>query len=299
MIYFLYGSDTYRSRKKLREIIEEFRKKSGSDLNFHRIDAQEDHASALKHVFDAPSLFAEKKLIVIEYAFSAPHARDAIFSSLERTKNSASTVVVLWDRELADASQKEQFAAIKTFCQKIQEFRPLKPADANRWIRDEARSRGIILSPAEISRFASLSADSWGRINALEKYAVSTISSPAAFRPPPSTLFHLGDTFFSSPRRALPILFSLFNEGHDEFKLFSYLVNHVRTLALVQSYDRAKKPVPERHGIHPYVIKKASALARALPDNHFILAHVRMFEEDVKIKTGITLVKDSLSRFLL
>ena len=42
MIYSLYGPDTYRSRQKLKQIIEEFQKKSGGHLSLEKFDAEKD-----------------------------------------------------------------------------------------------------------------------------------------------------------------------------------------------------------------------------------------------------------------
>ena len=69
MIYALYGSDTYRSRKKLNEIIEAYRQKAGADIDFHRFNAQEHDCANLKGIMATSSLFAQKKLVVVEYAF--------------------------------------------------------------------------------------------------------------------------------------------------------------------------------------------------------------------------------------
>ena len=64
MIYLLYGEDTFRSRKKLAEIIEQYRAKMGSDLNVRRVDAEEeDLAVVLGGVLEAGSLFVQKKLV--------------------------------------------------------------------------------------------------------------------------------------------------------------------------------------------------------------------------------------------
>ena len=111
---------------------------------------------------------------------------------------------------------------------------------------------------------------------------------------PESNIFRLGDTFFTSRREGLRNLLSLLHQGHDDFNLFSYLANHARTLLTVQHYLENKKSVHPRHGIHPFVIKKASAIIRTIPFERLRRMFQRFFEEDYKVKVGISKPRDSL-----
>lgn len=115
---------------------------------------------------------------------------------------------------------------------------------------------------------------------------------------PEESIFQLGDTFFSHPRLALRTLLGLLNQGHDDFGLFSYLSNHARTLLTVKHYGETGKAVPASHGIHPFVIKKATAVIRGLPKEELQESLRRFFAEDYKIKVGIAKPKDSLFSML-
>lgn len=113
-----------------------------------------------------------------------------------------------------------------------------------------------------------------------------------------ATVFHLGDSFFSSPRAGIKTLLELLHQGHDDFSLFAYLSNHARTLLTVKSYAEKNLPVPSSHGIHPFVVKKTSALVRPMAQE-YLRKHVRrFFEEDIKIKTGLSKPKESLLNIL-
>lgn len=114
MIYLLYGSDTRRSREKLNEIIEEYRKKYG-DLNIHKFDAEEDEEGKIKNALKASSLFSPKKLVVIRGLSKIPE-KGATFKIFEHLKD---TIVVLWEGVLS----KEEFAQVRPYAVKVQEFR--------------------------------------------------------------------------------------------------------------------------------------------------------------------------------
>ncbi len=111
-------------------------------------------------------------------------------------------------------------------------------------------------------------------------------------------IFKLGDTFFTSPREGLRTLLGLLKRGHDEFNLFAYLTGYSRTLLVVRHFLENKKPVPAKHGIHPFVVKKVSAFVGSLPKEQLLETHQRFFEEDRKVKVGISKPKESLFALL-
>lgn len=245
MVYLLYGSDTQKSRQKLNEIIEEYRKKSGSGLGLYHFDAEETEPERVKETLEAGSLFSSKKLIVIKYFFESKWDRSKFYKVLDGVKDNPDNIVILWDREVPE----KEIKAIAPYCKKIQEF--------------------------------NLSGVS-GRL---------LDSSPNVFR--------LGDTFFTSPREGLRSFLELIRRGHDEFNLFSYLINQARTLLIVKHYQENKKSVPAKHGLHPYAVKRALAFMRAVSSARLYLIFRKFFEEDQKIKTGVTKPKDSLISLLL
>jgi DNA polymerase III delta subunit len=115
---------------------------------------------------------------------------------------------------------------------------------------------------------------------------------------PPSTIFSLGDSFFSSPRLALFHLLNLSRQGEDGIGLFSYISNHTRTLFVVQSFFEKRLPVPASYGIHPFVAKKAGQLVRVISPSLLSRLMHRLWDEDRKIKTGESSAEDSLIRII-
>ena len=69
MIFFLYGQDVYRSRAKLREIIEHYKKARKSGLNLKVFDFKKADFQDFKDVIRSVSMFNEKKLIILKNAF--------------------------------------------------------------------------------------------------------------------------------------------------------------------------------------------------------------------------------------
>ncbi len=296
MLYFLYGEDTYRSRKKLNGIIEEYRKKAGTDLNLHKLDAELCGVNELKNAIETGSLFANKKLIVIENICSPKGDPDAVADFIEEASHRDGVILLLWDR---DANKKSPvFLAASKSATKAQEFARLTGSACANFIKEEARERGVSLD-ARTSAYLSSFGDSWGIINELEKMLV--MGTQYAFAPhagQDARLFSLGDMFFNSPKHAISELAALIHQGQDEFHMFSYLAGHARNLIVAKYISEAKKSVAPALGIHPFVFKKASALARMLPWDYLGVMPRTFLEEDFKAKTGGGRPQESLFSML-
>ncbi|MEK7082910.1 MAG: hypothetical protein AAB972_01960, partial [Patescibacteria group bacterium] len=296
MIYALYGSDTYRSRKKLNEIIEAYRQKAGADIDFHRFNAQEHDCANLKGIMATSSLFAQKKLVVVEYAFG-----DRMESMLTHAKQwqDAKDQHLILCHETLDASAKKYLKLWTPLLTQSQEFGEMKGSTREAWICQEATLRGVILSPTDAHRITAITSDSWSAVQEIEKIAVNPLgASSGEIFMKTSTIFDLGDVFFTDKKKALGILYELLKYGEDEFGLFSYLANRSRTLVAVKQCMEQKQQIPSWLGIHPFVAKKTALLVRALTAAQCATFMIRFFEEDHRIKTGLSQPKDSLVRML-
>ncbi|MBI4137747.1 MAG: hypothetical protein HY472_00675 [Candidatus Sungbacteria bacterium] len=296
MNYFLYGADAYRSRKKLREIVDAYRKKSGSDLNLVWIDAEDHAPDGLEALAGAPSLFGGAKLGIIERPFTAGWEPARLRAALKRARENPDTTLVLWERELQGPAEKS-FQETKNVIDKSQEFVLLLGSPRIRWIRQEAEARGISLSPREIEEIGLFAWDSWGIVNELEKRALGSTHSSSAPRAP-ATVFQLGDAFFSSPGQCLSLAARLIDAGEDPARLFSYLANYVRTVALVRAYADRRLHPPAFFKIHPFVVKKSSAHGRSTSFERLSAFLQKFFDEEHKIKTGVASPREALERIL-
>ena len=84
MIYFISGEDSYRSKQKLEEIIDGYKKVHKSGLNLIYIDAGGKNFNDFYSSFKITSMFAEKKLIILKNTFSDEKFQEDF---LENTKS--------------------------------------------------------------------------------------------------------------------------------------------------------------------------------------------------------------------
>lgn len=297
----MYGAGTFRSRRKLREIIDAYREKAGASFNLHRFDAEEDDFAQLSAIAGGQSLFASKKLIVIERPFVSARQFGYVRDALKDLRGDNETLAVLWDGVIA-GDAKKMLAEIEPLIEKVQTFEPLRGDKLMRWLKQEVSVRGFDFSPAEFAHLATMGGDDlWMLYNEMEKVAVMSTRHEIqnTRREKGATVFQLGDAFFINPKAALGYLLSLLAAGEDEMRVFSYLAGYARTLLLVKAYFDLGRPVSGAHKIHPFVVKKASAAVQAFSQNQLVRRLTLFLEEDVKIKTGLARPEESLVHMLI
>lgn len=300
MIIAFHGPNTYRSRQKVKELFNEYRSKYGAALTVLRIDADEDDFSALKLLLEAQSLFSDRKLILVLYAFSGTRAGEMLLGEdeLSSASDSKDAMLILWDGALG-AEAKKRLAQWKPYVTKMQEYKELVGVQLQKWIQEEATARGARLTNTDVAHLMTLKGDGWAIVNELEKMAVAAEKEARDKESKERTIFELGDAFIQNPRSALPILYRLIEKGEDEFGLFAYLANHLRTLLIVKGYQEQGLAVAAHHNIHPFVAKKAAYAVRTIPFGRLRDTLLRFFEEDVAIKTGGSTPRESLMRILM
>ena len=299
MIYALYGGDTYRSRKKMNQIIAAFREKTGVGFNLHRFDAasaDDRDMGELKAMMNLQSLFTLKKLVVVENAFTEEMA--AMVPAAKQWKDAKDQHLVLF-HEALDAQAKKKLRTWEPLLTQSQEFGELKGSQKEQWIRREAAERGASLLPSQLRALADHAMDSWAVAQEIEKIAVGGDGEKIKTASAMPTVFDLGDAFFTDKKRAIGILHRLLQNGEDEFGLFSYLVNRSRALIAIKQCAQERRQVPSWLGIHPFVAKKTESLARLLTPAQCAAFLKRFFEEDFRIKVGLSQPRESLMGMLM
>ena len=284
MIYFLYGPDTYRSRRKLGEIIAEFDKKAGGGLAITRIDAA-DRPETMFSVGRTASLFAAKELIVIENAFAAPHEEiiDYVRANLPRWSRDRNLTVIFWEGETA---KPEAVAAdLKRQAEKSQEFLLLGPAAAAKWLVAEASRRNLRLSAEEqrllVDRFGS---DLWAMTQELDK--IRDGWSPGRAVRAEEKIWSFGDAFLAHRRSTFRPLVNLLAAGYDPIYLVGALASALRSLALVWQGVRTGKLKKMTAGLNPYVVRKNIAPAGSASGESIAKSFQALRRADEELKTG-------------
>lgn len=296
MLYLLSGPDTYRSREKVREMIAEHRARAGAAFQVMRFDAEEDDMRAVVVELGASSLFSPKKLVVVERVFTTPDAANTLYDTAKTVAGRRDYIVVLWDGVL-NAEAKRSAAQLEKIADKAQEFSFLIGVKLKQWILRAAMERRVTLTAPQIVQLMERGGDLWGVIHYLEKCALGVIDD--LISSDDKRTYKFGDAFFQSRRDALLHLLTLFHEGVDEFRLFGYLASYAEKMLAVKLAEETNRPIPEAFGIHPFVARKAPGVLRGISGEQMRGLLARIVDEDIKIKTGHSMPRDSLLRLTL
>lgn len=258
MIIFLYGPDSYRRRKKLNEIVSQYKKKH-LDLNIGKFDFTENNGDdeflKLQEFSLANSLFESEKLAVIEDIFewvSKENQKKVVEFLKSNFEDKKTTFIIL--------SGKEPIKAFDFLLEKpslFQEFENFESDKLKFFIKKESEEREIKFEPRAISFLADVFiGDSWGLINELDKFSLLNKKSFSVddlknfidyYKPISSSDFFTKIKNFSFSRSLAQKMENLeiLLENEDPAKIFNFLASFSSNQpALIQKfadYDVAVK----------------------------------------------------------
>lgn len=306
MIIFVHGPDLYRSQAYVRRLVEKFRvERDQAGCNVVEIDASnaKQPGQILQEILAAPFL-AEKRLVVIRNFLSAKDVPDRA-TVLERVSANSlpeDTITLFWEQTSTFKTKeaKALFAELKKskFCE---EFAPLAPPEAQRWVVQEAERRGTKLeSSAAAQLVANLGTDTWSLSTTLDQlvaYAAGrsiTTADVSQFVPEkvPDNIFALAEAIANGQAKQVFVQCQeQYRLGQDSIYIHAMLVRQFRILIGIGSWlaaePRAAAPeIAAALGIHPYVAQKSLALAKKIPLDRLTHAHQLLAELDQAAKSG-------------
>jgi DNA polymerase-3 subunit delta len=161
MLFFIYGQDNYRSRLKLNELKDKFLKEvdiTGSSISI--IDGISASFSDISNAINAPSLFARRRMVIIENIF-ANKGQSIIKDLNELFKKNApdNNIVIFWDEIWEDKNNARSKTALFQLLKNqkyAQCFNQLSNTETINWIKKEAERIGANISHQAAITFQSL-----------------------------------------------------------------------------------------------------------------------------------------------
>lgn len=179
VIIFLYGSDSYRRKRKLDEILAQYRGKHGA-YTMQSFDCDEDDDAWLRltHVVNTQSLFGKAQLFVVRNYFPVSEKLEKQCEAFLRVALGAREYTIVL---LADDMPKKRFAFVASAPALAQEFGVLTAGAFEQFIQQEASRVGARLTPALLRSLAhAYEGDSWGVVSELEKMALGAEMTAAS-----------------------------------------------------------------------------------------------------------------------
>jgi len=297
MIYFLYGQDSYRAKRKLEEIIDGYKKVHKSGLNLIYIDAKENSFKDFYSNFKITSMFAEKKLIVIKNVFADKKFQEDFLSALSGPALGGENIIIIFENEEPDKRIK-LFKSLQK-CAKCQEFCCLEPEKLKKWAALEFEKNKVKINADALDLLVSFVKDDlWqmaNEINKLSNYKRNGIikKEDVELLVKPNIeneIFKTIDAIASKDKKlALSLLHKHLDGGEPPLKLLSMIAYQFRNLLIIKELQDAKKPyalVVKKSGLHPFVAQKSYYLCNQFSFEKLKKIYLKIFQIDSDIKTG-------------
>lgn len=316
MVFFFYGVDSFRIRQKVNEITVKYKAKHQSGLNFGRFDfSEEESFDKFKNFIEVYSMFAEKKLAIVENLLEAPAGPKEKFSAFieqgDILKTEERFIVVAQEMKLnEDRKKKEKYVfkddSTKNLFKKLtvkpinqEEFDFLTGAKLENWIKKEIqKSDGEIEALATKKLAAFVGADLWQMRNEVSKlvsYKVDKLITEQDIDALVNTkiesdIFKAVDALANRQKTAaFKFLHQNLALGESEIALLSKMVYQFRNLLLVKSQIEQGVPfyaLEKKLGLHPFVLRKTFEQSKNFSLPALKKIYERLSEIDLAIKSG-------------
>lgn len=292
MIYFLFGPDSYRSKQKLQEIIEGYKKVHKSGLNLISVDAKEKKFSDFYGNFKISSMFAEKKLIILRNVFEDTKFQEELLENI-KIINDLKDIVIIYEADSVDARTKIYKGLQKnTTCQ---EFDFLQPAQIQKWALMKFEKNGVKINADALSLLLSFIGNNlWqmnNEINKLSNYKKNSVveKKDVELLVKPNIendIFKTIDALASKNKKeALNLLHKHLDGGDNSLYLLSMVAYQFRNLLTIKELMDSGKSL-NNCGLHPFVIKKSYSLCNQFTFLQLKKIYQRIFQIDSDIKIG-------------
>lgn len=313
MLIFLYGENTFRLHRFLQETKNRFTKEVASaSSSLDILDGQTIVTSAIIEKINTGSLFARKRLLIIDNLFR--NKKTTIFKEildyLPKIENRDDLVVIFKEGRIVEKSLNADGKKLFNFLKKqkfSQEFKNLSPASLNNFIKKEAELYNKKINQAACDALIRQSDDDlWLISQSIKKAALATdnelldlkIISHYITDHFKEDIFALTDAISNKNHAlALKILEEQFAaEISDEF-LIVMLARQFKILIRIKSAlakGLATEEIAQTLKIHPFVVKKGIPQANNFSINQLKYCFNKIIEFDKKNKTGEGELKSEL-----
>ena len=296
MIYFIYGEDSYRSKQKLKEVIEGYKKVHKSGLNLICFDATEKEFDDFTENLRSNSIFNEKKLIILKNVFSNIKFQEKLLENIKKI-NGSKDIIVIYEPSKVDQRIK-LFKSLKNSV-KCQEFSLLTGLLLKKWAIQEFNKYKTKISPYVIDVFLSyVGNDLWKMENEIKKIShfkngqevkIEDIELQVKSKTENDIFKTIEALASKDKKQAIKYLQKHLEVGDNILYIFSMIAYQFRNLMILKqlqdknfSYDIIVK----KSGLHPFVVKKSIYMTNKFSIEQLKEIYKKILKIDFEIKTG-------------
>ncbi len=287
MIIFFYGEDNFRLKKKVKEILDYY-KKEKNGLSFVYLDCLESSLKELKEKNSQSSLFEEKKLILMENLFKNKKFKEDFFQKVEEFISSKNIILISENQKL---NEKDSLVSYLLKNVKYQKFNLLTPYKIKNWAEKEIKKRGAEIDSQALSLLVD-SNDLWKVNNEIEKltsYSKKITEKEILLltnRETKSDVFKTIEAISQKDKsQALRLLQNHLEKGDSPLYLLLMISYQFKNLIILKELEE-KNLSFKKSGLHFFVIKKITPLLIKFSLDDLKKIYQKIFLIDTSIKQG-------------
>jgi DNA polymerase-3 subunit delta len=305
MIIFLHGSDTYRSRQKLKDLQTKFKKEvdpQGYNLSF--LSGKDTTMSQVLDALSAAPFMATKRMVIVEEItnLDCSDKEEESFCSLAESLLEDETIFVVWEAGLGKRDLKKSILQPLLKSKYVMPFEAWNAQQVAGWMNQEFQQAGITINGDALQHISlAIGDNSWKAASEVKKliaYAQANQKTQLtrediALMVPEGALdniFELVDAVSQGRRsEALKRLHDQIRSGNHELEILGMLVRQFRILQQVKDgLDQRMTPdqIASHYGMHPFVAKKMSSQARRFNQETIRQSYELLTDVDHAIKSS-------------
>lgn len=314
MIFFLYGPDTFRSRRKLSEIRQKYINEiDKSAINIDVLNGEQLDANTFANAVLTPPFLAKKRLVIVENLLSKnklAKTEQEIFEIIT-TKNLNDVIIVFLEEELKSKKPAKTTAKTKRSGQLLArlkkekyaiEFSLLDQVSVSKFAAVEFSRKKTAIEPAALKLLTDLCGNDLWRLNSeiekLTAYAKTQTVTTAMINDLVLTkldddIFKLTDAIANRNKAlALKLISDQLEGGTAPTELLSKVTWQFHNLLLVRGFiDDNGGGYPEQRvayqlGLHPFVLAKTAQQVKNFSLPQLKTKYQNLLAIDRKIKTS-------------
>lgn len=318
MIIFLYGEDSYRSKEKLDEIVDHYKKIRKSGLNLVYMDANQADFLEFHGNFTISSMFGETKLIILKNVFSNKKFQENFLGEIKKLQ-ALKDIIVVYESETVDQRLKifkvlikecksQEFGlldnknvklwAVKEFEKYKTKIHPVKSVSQSETVSRDARQFNRVNVDALDLLLSYVGNDLWrlsGEIKKLSNFknglVVKKEDVVLLTKPKIETdIFKTIDSLAQKNKpQALSLLHKHIDGGDNPLYLFSMIAYQFKNLLVIKELSEQGlmyASIVKKSGLHPFVVKKNYFTCNQFSFEELKKIYKKIYQTDLDIKTG-------------
>lgn len=309
MIIFLYGIDSYRSRQQLNKYKEKFLKDTGNaDGGVIFLDGEKLTLDKLNEQGSTSSLFAEKRMLVVERIFSNKGTKTlfdiAVF--LQKKAEKSDNVYLFWDDITGEKMGRSKLFKYLSNLQTAEKFINLTNTEVVTWLKKQVAIEGLTVSAQAGNMLnAYFENNLWLLKNEIEKLIHYKLANQKDDNDleigvkevellcrgkSHENIFALTDAIsVKNKKLALELFDKEIENGTDGIYLLTMIVRQFKILLQIKdAMERGMNinEIKNKFRMHPYVIEKTSGQARNFTVATLVGINDALLRIEKAIKTG-------------